>query len=55
MVDPGRTREDGEPSADACARSDFRGRMTLLLEDLDAAGETLAAAHLEQALSKLSD
>ena len=39
---------------DAVQAGDFRERMTRLLEDLDAAGEKLAAVHVETALTKLS-
>lgn len=50
----GKAQGDSGMDIDAVQAGDFRERMTRLLEDLDAAGEKLAAVHVETALSKLS-
>ncbi|MDG6078092.1 hypothetical protein E3U23_02645 [Erythrobacter litoralis] len=53
MEGSGKASEESPIASGSAETNDFRQRMTRLLEDLDAAGETLAAVHVETALAKL--
>ena len=49
--DAGRSMKQNK--ADAALEKDFRERLTILLEELDASGEKMAAIHVEQAIAQL--
>ena len=55
LTGSGAERSTKQTEADIALGKDFRERLTILLEELDAAGERLAAIHVEQAIATLAD